>query len=84
MFENDRAAEKGKMAVRALVVFRHDCELGNAPAHRLFELVAAEKGSGVAAPRAYSDYLDIQEATDSHTYERAAKPRKKWMQLERP
>ena len=57
MFENDRAAGRGKMAVRELIVFRHDSELGNAPAHKLFELVKAEKKDGVTAPRAYTDYV---------------------------
>ncbi len=56
MFENDRAAGRGKMAVRELIVFKHDSELGNAPAHKLFELVRAEKKPGVDAPRAYGDY----------------------------
>ncbi len=56
MFENDRAASRGKMAVRELIVFKHDSELGNAPAHKLFELVSVGKKDGVAAPRAYSDY----------------------------
>lgn len=56
MFEYDRSAAHGKMAVRELIVFKHDSELGNAPAHKLFELVKAEKKDGVTAPRAYSDY----------------------------
>lgn len=56
MFEHDRSAARGKMAVRELIVFKHDSELGNAPAYKLFELVKAEKKDGVTAPRAYSDY----------------------------
>ena len=56
MFENDRSAARGKMAVRELIVFKHNSELGSAPAHKLFELVKAEKKDGVTAPRAYSDY----------------------------
>ena len=56
MFELDRSAARGKMAVRDLIVFRHDSELGNAPAYKLFDLVKAEKNPDVAAPRAYSDY----------------------------
>ncbi len=56
MFENDRSAARGKMAVRELIVFKHDSELGNAPAHKLFELVDVKKKEGVIAPRAYSDY----------------------------
>ena len=32
MFEHDHSAARGKMAVRELIVFRHESELGNAPA----------------------------------------------------
>ncbi len=56
MFENDRAAGRGKMAVRELIVFKHDSELGNAPAHKLFELVRISRKDGFTAPRSYSDY----------------------------
>ena len=56
MFENDHSAARGKMAVRELIVFKHDSELGNAPAHKLFELVSVKKKEGVDFPRAYSDY----------------------------
>ena len=57
MFEYDHSAARGKMTVRELVVFKHDSELGNAPSHKLFELVKAEKKKDVAAPRSYSDYV---------------------------
>ena len=63
MFELDRSAARGKMAVRKLIVFRHDSELGNAPAYRLFELVKAERKPEVVTPRAYSDYeVTVDEA----------------------
>jgi len=39
MFEHDRAAARGEMTSRKLIVFRHANALGNAPAHRLFDLV---------------------------------------------
>jgi len=39
MFEHDRSAARGEMAVRKLIVFKHDCALGKAPAHSLFERV---------------------------------------------
>ena len=35
MFEHDHSAARGKMAVRELIVFQHDCELGCAPAWKL-------------------------------------------------
>lgn len=62
MFELDHAAARGKMAVRELIVFRHDSELGNAPAWKLFELVKAERKENVLTPRAYSDYrIQVEE-----------------------
>ena len=57
MFEMDHAAARGKMAVRQLIIFKHDSILGNAPAHKLFDLVKAEKKADVVAPRAYADYV---------------------------
>lgn len=59
MFEYDRSAARGQMAVRKLIIFRHDSELGNAPAHKLFDLVRVDKTyrkEGKAAPRGYDDY----------------------------
>ena len=56
MFENDHSAARGNMAVRELIIFRHESELGNAPAYKLFDAVKIEKREGVTAPRAFSDY----------------------------
>ena len=56
MFELDHSAARGKMSVRELIVFRHDSELGNAPAYKLFDLVKAQRNPNVVSPRAYSDY----------------------------
>ena len=56
MFENDHSAARGKMAVRELIVFRHDSELGCAPAYKLFEAVTVARRPEVDVPRAYSDY----------------------------
>lgn len=56
MFELDRSAARGKMAVRSLIIFKHQSELGNAPAHKLFEAVHVEKKEGIASPRSFSDY----------------------------
>lgn len=43
MFDHDRSAARGEMAGRKLVLFRHDSALGNAPAHRLFDLVTVKR-----------------------------------------
>ena len=56
MFENDHSAARGKMAVRELMIFRHDTELGNAPSYQLFDAVHVQKKEGVLVPRSYSDY----------------------------
>ena len=57
MFENDHSAARGKMAVRELIVFKHDSELGNAPAYKLFEKVQVQRVEGVEVPRRYEDYV---------------------------
>lgn len=57
MFEHDHSAARGKMAVRQLVIFKHDCELGNAPAHKLFETVTVARKPEVEVARSYSDYI---------------------------
>ena len=56
MFENDHSAARGKMAVRELIVFKHDSELGNAPAYILFEAVRVQRIDPSAPARKYSDY----------------------------
>ena len=59
MFESDRSAARGKMALRELIVFKHNGELGAAPAHKLFERVQVQLKDGVITPRSYSDYTVI-------------------------
>jgi CRISPR-associated protein Csd2 len=56
MFDLDRSAARGLMSTRELFVFKHRSALGEAPAHRLFELVTARKRDGMEAPRSYHDY----------------------------
>ena len=56
MFEHDRSAARGEMATRGLYVFKHDSELGNAPAHTLFERVQPKLKEGVAVARSFTDY----------------------------
>lgn len=57
MFENDHSAARGKMAVRELIVFKHESELGNAPAYKLFDAVHVEHTGSTAVPRSYQDYI---------------------------
>jgi CRISPR-associated protein Csd2 len=57
MFEHDHSAARGKMAARRLIVFKHASELGNAPSHKLFELVRVARKDGVVVPRQFEDYI---------------------------
>lgn len=59
MFDNDHSAARGKMAVRSLIVFRHDSELGCAPSYKLFDAVSVAKHDDVEAPRSFADYGDV-------------------------
>ena len=62
MFDEDRSAARGKMAVRELIVFRHSGELGDAPAYKLFDAVRVKKT--VDVPRRYQDYeVTVDEAS---------------------
>lgn len=69
MLDLDRSAARGMMASRRLVVFRHESDLGNAQAHRLFERISVSRvHKGDVVPvgdtrshnwppaRAFSDY----------------------------
>jgi CRISPR-associated protein Csd2 len=57
-FEFDQSAARpaGSMAARALIVFKHESALGNAPAHKLFDLVKVKRVDETKPPRAFSDY----------------------------
>jgi CRISPR-associated protein Csd2 len=60
MFDHDRSAARGEMAIRKLIVFKHKSEIGNAPAQQLFDLVQIERvGDKEKPPRSFSDYQVI-------------------------
>ncbi|MEI6214159.1 MAG: type I-C CRISPR-associated protein Cas7/Csd2 [Desulfuromonadales bacterium] len=54
-FEHDRAAARGEMNPRKLVIFKHSSHLGNELSGRLFERVTVKKNSDL--PRSKDDYL---------------------------
>lgn len=56
MFDHDRSAARGEMAAQKLIVFRHDGELGNAPAQKLFDLINVKKKDESRPTRAFNDY----------------------------
>ena len=56
MWSLDRSAARGMMAPRGLYVFSHESNLGNSPAHKLFEHVQVHLNKEVASPRKFTDY----------------------------
>ena len=56
-FENDRAAARGEMNPRKLVIFKHESHLGNDLAGRLFKRVSITRDSEL--PRKIEDYSII-------------------------
>ena len=56
MFEHDRSAARGEMSTRGLYVFQHDSELGNAPAHALFERLQVQPKEASAVARSFDAY----------------------------
>jgi len=64
MFDHDRSAARGKMNARNLIVFKHESRLGNAPSHKLFDLVKEKRSNGNdGPPRSYEDYSIAVERT---------------------
>ena len=63
MWDLDRSSARGLMSCRGLYVFSHESSMGNAPAHRLFDLISAQRKDGVEAPRKFRDYkVTVDEA----------------------
>ena len=63
MFDHDRAAARGEMTARGLIVFKHDSDLGNAPAHKLLERVTVARAGGDGPARGFGDYtVTVNEA----------------------
>lgn len=56
LFDLDRSASRGEMAVRGLYVFSHENALGKAPAHKLFKLIKVPSLGEGAAPRSFEEY----------------------------
>jgi len=56
MFDHDCSAARGEMSTRGLYVFRHKGELGDAPAHSLFDLVQVKQNDPGEATRGFGDF----------------------------
>ncbi len=57
MFEHDRSATRGIMSSQKLFIFKHNDKFGNAPAHKLFDLIGIKRKVGSDGPaRSFNDY----------------------------
>lgn len=59
LFEHDHSAARGKMASQKLYIFEHETALGNAPSHKLFDLIThslKEDDGTPRIPRHFTDY----------------------------
>ena len=58
MFDQDHSAARGMMSTRKVLIFEHDSALGNAPAHRLFDLIQISRTEESAnkPARYFTDY----------------------------
>jgi CRISPR-associated protein Csd2 len=68
MFDQDRSAARGEMAARKLIVFEHESDLGNAPAHQLFDRVKVKRR------RADGELLDLGAAETNGSQGRHSLP----------
>ena len=67
MWDLDRSAARGLMACRGLYVFSHASALGDAPAHKLFELIKLPPIGG--APRSFNNYTVTVDREGLQKYE---------------
>lgn len=56
VWDVDRSANRGMLALRGLYIFSHSNALGNAHAHRLFERITVKLKESVQVPRHIADY----------------------------
>jgi CRISPR-associated protein Csd2 len=63
LFDHDRSATRGEMAVRRLWLFEHRDQLGNAPAHKVLATVEVPH---VPQARSFAEYesVGLTEPTD--------------------
>jgi CRISPR-associated protein Csd2 len=55
-FDQSAARPAGSMAMRSLLVFKHDSQLGKAPSHALFDRVQVKRKDSSKPARAFADY----------------------------
>jgi CRISPR-associated protein Csd2 len=57
IWDMDRSASRGMLALQGLYIFSHENGRGNAPAHQLFDRIKVIRAANVEAPRCIVDYV---------------------------
>jgi CRISPR-associated protein Csd2 len=68
LFTFDRSAARGEMRVRGLYVFTHEGERGDAPAHRLFELISVTPRGKAQTFEEYRNGITVPDAGSLELY----------------
>lgn len=72
MFEHDHSAQRGKICMRKLYVFKHNNILGNCSSNKLFDLIRIEIKNANTIPRSFNDYnifIDEEKIPDGISFE---------------
>jgi CRISPR-associated protein Csd2 len=64
MFDHDRAAARGGMPARGLIVLKHANNLGNAPAQKLLARVTVARTGDDGLPRGFGNYTVTMNEAD--------------------
>ena len=64
MFDHDRTATRGIMAIRGLYLFSHRDAFGNAPVQSLLDLIHVQRLTDQTPPRSFTDYKVTSDARD--------------------
>ena len=62
MFEYDRSSARAQIAVRKVVMFKHQSDLRNAPKHVLMDMIKVQKNTEV--PQKFSDYTFTEDYSE--------------------
>lgn len=53
---HDRSVVRDEMSTRGLYVFKHECELGDAPARRLLDMIGVKQADPDTSARGFADF----------------------------
>lgn len=68
MYDLDKAAARGEVRLRKLIMFEHDSKWGSAPENKCYDSVEIKKKAGVNTPTCFDDYeINFKEVPENVT-----------------